>query len=454
MPSQVRLSIAIPHAGSDPQLRCVVPIRLSSDSGLKLMGETWRLSLVCALFACAFVLLSLREARAGELSIVMALTEAALNHPSVKARQSEMRAAESERSGAEWGRYPSLGAELQSASGGTSNSVARVTQPIWTGGRLTGQIATSKANLLAAKAAVIEAQQIIMLEAASAFFEIQRLSARLVAARANEAEHRRLLDTIERRVRAEVSPVTDATQAQARLQQAITERLQFERQLETLRFSLEQIVGKPATTLRAPREILLEQWNSESLVEAARRYSPERQRREAQVEAARAQIQTAKAVLMPQLSVQQEVRMGGLAPGVDRSRVFLALNMQTGAGLSSLSAIDVAIARQQAAQDALEQYKRQLEQDVLSVWNDVNVLSAQLKPSRDLLEASDEVVASYLRQFQVGRKTWIDVLNAQREKTNARYARADIEAPLLSAKLRLLLLVGAVRPDFMTAIYD
>jgi adhesin transport system outer membrane protein len=102
----------------------------------------------------------------------------------------------------------------------------------------------------------------------------------------------------------------------------------------------------------------------------------------------------------------------------------------------------------------LEQNIRLLEQTVRTTWNDVNALTTQLKPSQDLLEASDEVVSSYLRQFQVGRKMWLDVLNAQREKTNARYALTDIETPLLFSKIRLLLLVGAVRPGSMGAIYE
>lgn len=416
--------------------------------------QKWRVRAFSGLLFSALVLLSSAGVEASALTLGTVLTEAALNHPSVKARQSEARAAESERRGANWGRYPSLGAELQTASGGTSNSVARITQPLWTGGRLTGQIASAEANLLVANASVSEAQLIIMQEAATAFFEIQRLNARLVAAQANELEHRRLVDVIDRRVKSEVSPATDATQAQARLQQAITERLQFERQLETVRFGLEQIVGKPALNTRPPRDILLDKWTSVALLDAARSYSPERQRREAQVSQAEAQIKTAKAVLMPQLSLQQEFKMGSVPAGVDRGRLFMGLSVQTGAGLSSLSAVDVAVARQQAARDGLEQNTRLLEQNVLSLWNDVNALSAQLQPSRSLLDASDDVVSSYLRQFQVGRKVWIDVLNAQREKTNASYALADIEAPLLLAKLRLLLLVGAVRPDSLTAIYD
>jgi adhesin transport system outer membrane protein len=184
------------------------------------------------------------------------------------------------------------------------------------------------------------------------------------------------------------------------------------------------------------------------------RHSPERQRLAAQVEAGRAQIVAAKSVLMPQVALGYELKLGSLPQGEDRGRLFLGVTMQTGAGLSSLSGVEVAAARQQAAQDGLEQSRRQLAQAIQTGWSEVNALSAQLQPSRALLAATDEVVDSYLRQFQVGRKSWLDVLNAQREKTNARYTLADLEGPLLQAKLRLLLLAGAIHPESMTAIHD
>lgn len=330
--------------------------------------------------------------------------------------------------------------------------MARVQQPLWTGGRIDGQIAKASAGVLAGEAAVQEAQLGIMQEAAGAFFESLRFQARLEAARANESEHRRLLDTIERRVHAEVSPMTDATQARARLQQAISERLQFERQLDSLRTSLEAILGRPIGLLKPPRTILLQPWDLVALREAAFRYSPQRQRLEAEIDAGQAQITTARSALMPQVSISYERKLGTVAAGTDRSRVFLGVTMQTGSGLSALSGVEVAVARQQASRDGLDQSLRQLEQAVRSSWDEVQALELQLPAARALLAASGEVVESYLRQFQVGRKSWLDVLNAQREKTNAHYALADTEAPLQLARLRLLLLAGVIQPDSMTAI--
>lgn len=369
------------------------------------------------------------------------MSEAVTQHPDVRSRKSIARAAGYELEGARWGRYPSLSAELQTQSGGPQ-TVIKVEQPLWTGGRITSQIGVADAGVGEAEAAVAEIEQNVLAQTAGAFFEILRLESRLQTARAGEAEHQRLLDIIQRRVQSQVSPATDQTQAAARLNQAITERIQTQRQMEAARLALEQMVGRKITELAAPPPIGLENWNEDRLLDAALSFSPERQRLEAQVAVANAQIDLARSQLMPTVVAGYQSRVGNLLPGEDRGKLYLALQLQTGAGLSSLSGVQVALSRKQAALDAIDALERTLTQQVRSIWSERQALGRQVEPVRALLSGADEIVASYLRQFQVGRKNWLDVLNALREKTQAYYALADLESPILYAEVRLLLLAG------------
>ena len=381
------------------------------------------------------------------------LTAAAKDHPTVKSRLSEQAAFGFELEAARWGRFPSLGSQVQTVSGGVQ-AVLTVKQPLWTGGRITGQIDLAQAQLEGAGAALTVAELQVMQQTAVAFFEILRLEARLQASQDNEAEHQRLMDIIQRRVRAEVSPKTDETQASARLQQAITERLQTERQLGVTRLQLEQLTGRPVEHLRAPRQIQMAMWDQASLLASARAFSPERKQLAAQVAAADASIVTTRSQLMPQVILSYEQKLGTIAFGEDRSRLFLGLEMQTGAGLSSLAANQTAVARRQAAKDAIEVHDRQLTQSINTTWSEMQALGRQLEPARALLGGTDEVVSSYLRQFQVGKKNWLDVLNAQREKTNAHYALADIQYPHHQAQVQLLLLAGHINAKSVNAIDD
>jgi len=58
-----------------------------------------------------------------------------------------------------------------------------------------------------------------------------------------------------------------------------------------------------------------------------------------------------------------------------------------------------------------------------------------------------DVMASYLRQYTVGRKSWLEVLNAQRDVATSRYGATDILASLTAARLKLDVLTGRLRRD-------
>lgn len=398
--------------------------------------------------ACALVLaFPAAGVAADPISLNAVLREAVTQHPDIRSRRDEQQAAVDRLDAARWGRFPGLSAEVETRSGGPQ-SVLRVEQPLWNGGRISSQIDVSQAELGVAGATLSETQLDVLQRSAGAFFDILRLEQRLKTALANEAEHLRLLEIIKRRVAAEVSPSTDETQAAARWRQAITERIQTIRQIDTARLLLAQLVGKPVAALLPPAPINMGRWTEATLLEAAMRVSPERQRLVAQVDAAEAQIGLAKSQIMPSLVAGYQSRLGTVPFGEERNRVYLAVQVQTGGGLSSLANVRAAVSQKTAAVDAIEAHDRRLTQSVRTSWAESQALTEQVEPVRNLLIGSEEIVASYLRQFQVGRKNWLDVLNAQREKTQAEYSFSDLEYPLMLSSVRLLLLAG--RWDFAT----
>ena len=78
----------------------------------------------------------------------------------------------------------------------------------------------------------------------------------------------------------------------------------------------------------------------------------------------------------------------------------------------------------------------------------------QLLPTKLLVESTSEVMESYLRQYTVGRKSWLDVLNAQRELVQARQALADHEAMVSMASYKIQILVGAVNKNTVVGKSD
>lgn len=401
------------------------------------------------------IYLTLSAAHAEEVRLTALLELAMRQHPTILQARSQAEVAGFNLEAAEWGRFPTPSVELRSDSTYTQ-SIARVEQPVWSWGRIEGRIEYEQANLSSARAALRDAEQNALTQASTAFFEILRQAMRLKTAHDNIREHRQLCEMIQRRADSQISPTADVTLAQARLQQALMDRLQTQRQLENARNSLIQWAGPLNGEPQPPRRIDYRPPSSPGLmVKQSIEFSGQRKKLTYQVESATAQIRIAQAQGLPTLvSGYQHVMSGYLTPGAERGHVYFGVQYQPGAGLSARSGISAAVARKEAAEFELQGLERTLTAQVNSLQSDVEQLQGQLATAQDLVNGTGEIVDSYVRQYQIGRKNWLDVLNAVREKTQATYNLADVRYTLLQSQVRLMLLSGDLRGGQLTSIHE
>ncbi len=118
------------------------------------------------------------------------------------------------------------------------------------------------------------------------------------------------------------------------------------------------------------------------------------------------------------------------------------MTYQPGSGLSSLSAISEAEARRTGATYAREAIRLELMNRVRNLWQQVDSSRRELTVLGDLVASTQEVYASCLRQFPVGRRTWLEVLLARRDATQAQYALSDTKWMGFAAELKLQLVTG------------
>ena len=367
-------------------------------------------------------------------------------HPTVRLKISEAKTAGFDLSTAKWARYPTFSSELSSDNSGSQRAIL-IQQPVWTGGRVDAQINAATANEMQANFAIREAQNAIMLQAAGSYFEVLRWESRLATAKKNESEHLRLLELIERRVKAEISPLADRTLTAARYQQAISERIQFTRSLDEARIALENAVGESVASVELPVSF---RWNAladAEAVELALGYSAERQKLLQQIEVAQAQLEINKSAWQPTVMVGVRRAAGAMPLGIDRDKAFVSLQFTPGPGLSAKSTVESALSRLENARSTVAVHDKQLEYRIKSSASELRALSAQVEPAKALSEATSEVVDSYLRQYQIARKNWLDVLNAQRERSQALYNLADTETNLVALNVRLMMMTGQLRPE-------
>ncbi len=409
----------------------------------------WRTSWVFAALVAGSPCVSF----ATELRLADALNLSATHHPSVKAKQAEVLSAQADLETAKWSRFPTLSTEA-TASGGRPQAALMLQQPLWAGGKIDAQNRLAQAQLTLAEAALQETRTNLMQQAGQQFFEVLRWQQRLDVARKTEDEHRKLLELIQRRVVAEISPVTDQVLASARFQQAVSERIQFGRSMQTAQLALQQLVVEPHTALKAPTRLALPKQEEGVAIEASKTQSAELQRWRTQQEVAQAQIDMAQASLFPTLALAHRHNLGGHDTTALPNRTYLSLQYSPGPGLSANSAAAAARSRLENSLQNTAVFERQLEQQVRTALADLDALSQQVEPARLLVTATEDVVASYLRQYQIGKKNWLDVLNALRESAQATYSAVDVALNTQSLQLRLMLLTGPMNAQALSQIHD
>jgi adhesin transport system outer membrane protein len=385
------------------------------------------------------------------LSVDQALALALETHPLIRSAESQFRAAQSELNGARWSRFPTVSIGAQGSSGDIQQDTTTVDLPLWAGGRINAEIDLAKSRRDGTWYAVSDAQQTVMLETVSTFFEYFKSEKKLSIAIENVDEHRRLFEIIERRVAANTSPDVDAMLALARLQSAMSAEIQSKNRRNISESSLELLIDKPVGSvqvLRQPQKLVI---SVDQAVSKAISVSPKIAMVQAEAAGFDATIASARSALYPQVSLgfQYGETHGGSLDGQVDKQTFLSVQFQPGVGLSVASSVTAAKQRKQSAFDTLEAEKRDLSRQIKSAWNEYTSVSIQLEPSKKLVEATNSVVDSYLRQYAVGKKSWLDVLNAQREATQARNTLVDFEVLYLTSLYRLNILLNEINPKLL-----
>ena len=370
------------------------------------------------------------------LSLEQAIDLATTQHPLVQQKRRNLDASAQDIKAAQYKWLPTLTLETSQTLGGQPQILGnsdpyagniKVEQPLWSGGRITSEIDMAEARKQIAQLQLQETQQDLMLRVLQAFLDYQKLTTRLTIAQDNIQEHQRLYELISRRQKQQVTSEADVALAFARLQQVLAERNSMRAQHQAGRLGLEQLTGRALTQNMSLKEatertlVWQDEWTAQG---AARATSPILHRLRAETMLSEADLNFRKNQVLPQINLRHE-RFMGATINVPFDRTMLVLQYQPGSGVSAWPSMDAAVKRLEASQSAYEAGAREVTEKVSSQWIEVTSFKEMLVVTSQYAAAAQEVMASYLRQYTAGRKTWLEVLNAQKEWVQARYAQVD-----------------------------
>lgn len=364
--------------------------------------------------------------------------EALTQHPALRGQASMQDAAKAGVEGAKWQYWPTPSLALERANtndpsyrGDHSATTVRLQQPLWTGGRLNGNLSKAEAQAIVAQADLEGTRQQLALRVVQNWSDIAAAQGKVVAYEQSLDVHARLLALVERRTREGASAQADIDLARSRLDgteaDLASARAQRDTSLDKLRLLVGRVVqgselGHVANRLPPEHETA-----QESLLNAAREQSPLIAKARAQNKMAEAEVDIAKAALSPEVYLRAERQYGNLyqANQDPQNRLFVGISTAFGGGLSSLSGIDAARARQRAAQEDIQTQQLAVDEQILGDITLERTAEMRRRNLERVRLSSNEVYASWERQFLAGRKQWQDLMNAAREQTQNDVQLAD-----------------------------
>jgi adhesin transport system outer membrane protein len=303
----------------------------------------------------------------------------------------------------------------------------------------------------AAEFQVIDAAENIGLKAAQAYIEVIRTLATVRLAEENLAQHAKVLENVRLKAEIGAAGVADVLQAQNRLIAARTRIVQFRGAVRDADARFVEAVGAPADTLASPSDLSADLADTaDAMVRAAVSANPSLIAAQRTFQSRESDEDSARSAFWPTLSLEvsgtrRQDTAGVKDSEIDKSAlVVMRYNLFHG-GRDQARLRRAAELKAQALQKEAE-LRRQVEQQVRADYSAYLVMQDNLPILREKLAASTAVVEAYQMQFDIGRRSLIDLLDAKDDLFQARVSLLNAEYGLLDAQYRLLADSGALLP--------
>ena len=338
-----------------------------------------------------------------------------------------------------------------------------VDQLLFNSGGREALIRRDAARTDAAAARVEERSEFVALNVARNYIDYL-LQQRLVAiAEDNATFHQRLTGDLREGVAKGSISIADQQQAEERLQSARARVTEAREDLEAAAISFQTLTGLPIDSVSMPPD--LSGALPASLVDAeamARVNNPRVQEALADLSAAREETRNARAEIGPRVNLEGRARAGHDVDGFAGRTTDLQANVVL-RWLLYNGGIKEANVREQAnradeVHGRLFERTRQAEEDTRSAWSRLQNQTRLVSELEQQGRITDDLLLSYREQFNVGRRSLLDVLDAQNTRYNvqaqietSRLAKLYAQYRLLAATNRLVEALGVSVPVAATA---
>ncbi len=415
---------------------------------------------IIALFWGVMSLLSANATAQQSTTLQDAVKTAVVSNPEIQARWHAFQASLYEQDVARGGYFPRV--DLSSGVGRESltqpnlptntftrrGAVLSLTQMLFDGFATRNEVARLGYTKLGRYYEVLETSETIALETTRAYLDVLRYRELSRLAQENFAQHDQLFNQIQERVQAGVGRRVDFEQAGGRLALSQSNMLTEASNLHDVSARYQRLVGTlPPGEMISPA--LLKQGIPPSVEEAlklAYQGSPAFNAAIENVRAAQAEAHGRQANFMPRVDLRARKDIAyndnGIAGRRDDEVVELVLNYNLFKGGADQALLRQYAERLKQSQDLRDRSCREIRQTLAIAFKDIQSLSRQLVFLDQHQLSIEKAREAYRKQFDIGQRTLLDLLDTENEYFQARRAYVNASSEHAIAHARTLAGMG------------
>jgi outer membrane protein len=285
--------------------------------------------------------------------------------------------------------------------------------------------------LAAANASQDAVLQSVFLAAVQGYYQLFAAQAAVDSAKEAEKSDQESLNAATARYIAGVGTPADKLQAQTAYSQAVLTRVRAEGDLRNARGTLASIMGLDANTaieITAPATLnppaSFEQ-DAGQLIDEARHHRPDLVAAEAQIKAAEAGVEAARAAGKPKISVSTALNFSdtSIADSSRNAALGVQVSIPIFTGYENTYRIRAAQEQVSIKQAQREKLSQQIALDVWKAYQSLSTETQAVRTSQDLLASATQSERVALGRYKAGVGNILDVLTAQSALASARQQR-------------------------------
>lgn len=332
-------------------------------------------------------------------------------------------------------------------------------QTIWDSGYRSAEKRRQAARIDGAALRVGERSQFVALNVTRQYLDYMLQQRVVAAAEDNIAFHRKLLGDLGEGVSQGSISIADQQQAEERLQAALVRKSEAEQDLTNAAISFRTLTGLSIDQVSMPDPVTSAVPPTlDEAIGAARTHNPLIREAEADIQAARAVVDEAQSELGPTVTLEGRGRVGedvdGFRGSTNDVQGRVVLRWQLFNGGINRAKVQEMTRRASEARFRLSQRQREAEEDVRTAWNRWDTEKKRLADLSRQGTVADSLLVSYREQFNVGRRSLLDVLDSQNTRFNtqvrsetSRFSEIFAQYQILAATNQLLDTLGIAQPS-------